>query len=95
VSLLGKVDAAIVGVVIFALGLVGGWTLHDKAFVMAKRGSMLMPDKGHGVYCIIKGADVVCRFMPPDSSAVQSSDAQQPSKGVARFTPTMDNTPRE
>jgi hypothetical protein len=77
VSLLGKVDAAIVGVVIFGMGLTGGWNLRDKAFVMAKRGSILMPDKNHGVYCIIKGADVVCRFTPPDWSSAQANNAKK------------------
>jgi hypothetical protein len=91
VSVLGKLDAVIVGVTIFGMGLAGGWNLRDKSFVMASRGAMLMPDKGHGVYCIIKGADVVCRFAPPDWSVVQSSDVQRPAK-VSRFTRTMDTS---
>jgi len=57
-SILGKLDAAITGVVIFGMGLAAGWTLN--------RSQMPVPDKNHGVFCIVKGASVICRLTPPD-----------------------------
>jgi hypothetical protein len=88
-TLLGKVDAVLMGVLIFAMGLTGGWSLRDRSFVMARRGAMLLPDKTHGVYCVIKGADVVCRFAPPDWSSVKS--AHRPN--VVHITHTLDALP--
>ncbi len=87
-SLLGKVDAAIIGVVIFGMGLAGGWNLRESTVLTPKRGSMLMPDKDHGVYCVIKSADVVCRFTPPDWSVADSSVEQKPAQ--APFQPSKE-----
>ena len=61
-SVLGKVEAAIVGAVVLTLGMSAGWNLRHKPAWLVKYEASRAPPP---VFCIVKGAAVECGRAPP------------------------------